>query len=263
MDWRTDAAARAHGRSMTTARDRLLLASIHDVSPRFESEVDGLPTCCALTSATGSRCWWCRTIGATRRSCPVRRSPRVCANGRRRDSRSSSTDSSTATRRGTPAAADRVRASLMTAGEGEFLGLDRSAAAAAHPRGPKPARGHHRTADRRLRRSGLALRAGRDGSAWRLLDRDRRGPSAGVVAGDRPAACARPGDHLGEPDAAAPRLLARRSGGAAPRTAQGPAGRRPSARHSSSRAGAEHRSDVAKRRQEPAGGGATRDLLAR
>src|SRR3954471_12504088 len=27
---------------MTTARDPLLLASIHDVSPRFETEVDGL-----------------------------------------------------------------------------------------------------------------------------------------------------------------------------------------------------------------------------
>ncbi len=114
---------------MTTARDRLLLASIHDVSPRFEDEVDRLAD--LLRFHVGDRIallvvpnhWGDAPIVP---GSPFARRLRRWAEAgfeiflhgffHRDEARHSG-------------AADRVRASLMTAGEGEFLGLDRSAAA--------------------------------------------------------------------------------------------------------------------------------------
>jgi uncharacterized protein len=114
---------------MTAARDRLLLASIHDVSPRFESEVDGLAD--LLRSHVGHRIallvvpnhWGDAPIVP---GSPFAARLRRWAEGgfeiflhgffHRDEARH-------------VGAADRVRASFMTAGEGEFLGLDRSAAA--------------------------------------------------------------------------------------------------------------------------------------
>ncbi len=114
---------------MTTARDRLLLASIHDVSPRFEDEVDRLAD--LLRPHVGDRIallvvpnhWGDAPIVP---GSPFARRLRRWAEAgfeiflhgffHRDEARHSG-------------AADRVRASFMTAGEGEFLGLDRSAAA--------------------------------------------------------------------------------------------------------------------------------------
>jgi uncharacterized protein len=115
---------------MTTARDRLLLASIHDVSPRFESEADKLID--LLRFHVGDRIallvvpnhWGDAPIA---RGSPFAARLRQWAEAgfeiflhgffHRDEARHTG-------------AADVVRANFMTAGEGEFLGLDRSAAAA-------------------------------------------------------------------------------------------------------------------------------------
>ena len=114
---------------MSTGRPRLLLASIHDVSPRFESEVDRLLD--LLAPHIGNRLamlvvpnhWGSAPIVPG--SAFAGRLRRWADNGvemflhgyfHRDDS----------SHRGS---SDRLRASLMTAGEGEFLGLSREAAA--------------------------------------------------------------------------------------------------------------------------------------
>lgn len=114
---------------MSTARSRLLLASIHDVSPRFEGEVDGLLD--LLGPTVGTRLamlvvpnhWGDAPIVP---GSPFARRLRVWADGgvemflhgftHRDDSRHD-------------AAAARIRARFMTASEGEFLGLSRAEAA--------------------------------------------------------------------------------------------------------------------------------------
>jgi predicted deacetylase len=114
---------------MTTARDRLLLASIHDVSPRFEDEVDRLAD--LLRFHVGDRIallvvpnhWGDAPIvpgspfaARLRRWADLGFEVFLHGYHHRDEARHSG-------------AADRVRANFMTAGEGEFLGLDRSAAA--------------------------------------------------------------------------------------------------------------------------------------
>src|SRR5437764_15260785 len=113
---------------MTTARDRLLLASIHDVSPRFENEVDELTE--LLRPHLGERIALL-VVPNHWGDAPIIPGSAFAARLRRwaeagfeiflhgwfhRDEAQHS------------GAADRVRASFMTAGEGEFLGLNRSAA---------------------------------------------------------------------------------------------------------------------------------------
>jgi predicted deacetylase len=115
---------------MSTATQRLLLASIHDVSPRFESEVDRLME--LLAPHVGQRLamlvvpnhWGDAPI--TRGSPFAGRLRAWAENGvemflhgyfHRDQSRHEG-------------AADRLRARLMTAGEGEFLGLSRDSASA-------------------------------------------------------------------------------------------------------------------------------------
>jgi uncharacterized protein len=115
---------------MATTRNRLLLASIHDVSPRFENEVDKLAD--LLRFHVGDRIallvvpnhWGDAPIVpgspfAARLRLWVEAGFEIFLHGffHRDEARHVAT-------------ADRVRASFMTAGEGEFLGLDRSAAAA-------------------------------------------------------------------------------------------------------------------------------------
>jgi uncharacterized protein len=115
---------------MTTARNRLLVASIHDVSPRFESEVDGLAD--LLRSHVGERIALL-VVPNHWGDAPILPASPFAARLRRwaecgfevflhgffhRDEAKHS------------GAADRARAKFMTAGEGEFLGLDRSAAVA-------------------------------------------------------------------------------------------------------------------------------------
>ena len=112
---------------MPTNRDRLLLASIHDVSPRFESEVDRLVD--LLAFAVGDRLamlvvpnhWGDAPIvpGSAFASRLRRWSDagvEIFLHGyfHRDDARHSG--------------ADRLRARFMTAGEGEFLGLSQTAA---------------------------------------------------------------------------------------------------------------------------------------
>lgn len=114
---------------MSAPRDRLLLASIHDVSPRFEGEVDGLLE--ILAAHTGARLamlvvpnhWGDAPIVpgspfATRLREWASAGIEIFLHGfYHRD------DSGHATAR------DRLRARYMTAGEGEFLGLSKVEAA--------------------------------------------------------------------------------------------------------------------------------------
>lgn len=109
--------------------DRLLLASIHDVSPRFEREIDVLLD--ALSPYVGKRLamlvvpnhWGCAPIVpgspfATRLRSWASSGVEIFLHGyfHRDGCRHSG-------------ALDRLRASRMTAGEGEFIGLSRSDAA--------------------------------------------------------------------------------------------------------------------------------------
>ena len=126
MDWRGVTAGRNSARMAN--RERLLLASIHDVSPRFESEVDRLMD--LLARYVGERLamlvvpnhWGEAPIVA---GSAFASRLRHWADGGvemflhgyfHRD-------------RAKHSGADRVRARFMTAGEGEFLGLSQTAAA--------------------------------------------------------------------------------------------------------------------------------------
>src|SRR5438552_3715286 len=114
---------------MSSTPDRLLLASIHDVSPRFESEVDGLLD--LLAPHVGARLamlvvpnhWGYAPIVPGSRFAGRLRSwaeqgVEILLHG--------FTHRDEAQHAGT---ADRVRARLLTASEGEFLGLSRAEAA--------------------------------------------------------------------------------------------------------------------------------------
>lgn len=115
--------------------DRLLLAAIHDVSPRFEAEIDGLVE--LLAPHVGARLamlvvpdhWGSSPIvpgsafAGRLRGWAVQGVEMFLHGYFHRD------DAMHAS------AADRARARLMTAGEGEFLGLSASAAAARIERG--------------------------------------------------------------------------------------------------------------------------------
>jgi len=117
--------------------ERLLLASIHDVSPRFESEVERLLD--ALAPYVGDKLamlvvpdYW--------GSAPIIPGSRFA--GRLRAWAESGIEMflhglvhRDDWKRRHQRAGDRVRARLMTAGEGEFLGLDRTEAAARIERG--------------------------------------------------------------------------------------------------------------------------------
>ena len=114
---------------MSSPRDRLLLASIHDVSPRFEGEVDGLMD--LLGGHVGERLamlvvpnhWGDAPIVpgspfATRLRNWAASGVEMFLHGfYHRDQGGHSNTG------------DRLRASFMTAGEGEFLGLSRDEAA--------------------------------------------------------------------------------------------------------------------------------------
>jgi uncharacterized protein len=115
---------------MTSARDRLLLASIHDVSPRFESEVDRLVD--LLGAYVGNRIALLVVPNHWGEAPIVPGSPFAA---RLREYAESGFEiflhgffHRDEARHDRPA--NRLRARLMTAGEGEFLGLGRSAAAA-------------------------------------------------------------------------------------------------------------------------------------
>jgi predicted deacetylase len=120
---------------MTTTRDRLLLASIHDVSPRFESDVDGLAD--LLRRHVGERIALLVVPNHWGEAPIVPGSPFATRLREWADARFEiflhgwfHRDEARHT-----CAADRVRASFLTAGEGEFLGLSRSAATARIRRG--------------------------------------------------------------------------------------------------------------------------------
>jgi predicted deacetylase len=115
---------------MSVPRDRLLLASIHDVSPRFENEVDRLTD--LLRSYVGDRVALLVVPNHWGDAPIVPRSPFAA---RLRGWAEAGfefflhgffhRDQARHER-----AADRFRSRFMTAGEGEFLGLERSDAAA-------------------------------------------------------------------------------------------------------------------------------------
>jgi predicted deacetylase len=115
---------------MPQTTDSLLLASIHDVSPRFETEVDQLAD--LLLPHVGERIallvvpnhWGDAPIVAG--SAFVRRLRGWAEAGFEIFLHGYFHRDTTRHRKAT----DRVRARLMTAGEGEFLGLSREAAAA-------------------------------------------------------------------------------------------------------------------------------------
>ena len=111
---------------MTTARNRLLLASIHDVSPRFESEVEQLRD--LLQPHTGERIALLVVPNHWGEAPIIPGSPFA---GRLRSWADSGCEiflhgfyHRDKAQHGR--ATDRLRASFMTAGEGEFLGLSRT-----------------------------------------------------------------------------------------------------------------------------------------
>ncbi|HEX8839084.1 MAG TPA: DUF2334 domain-containing protein, partial [Sphingomicrobium sp.] len=115
---------------MSGSQDRLLLASIHDVSPRFESEIDGLLA--VLHPHVGYRLAMLVVPNHWGEAPLQPGSPFATRLREWSDSgvemflhgyyhRDASVHSSTR---------DRLRAGFMTAGEGEFLGLSRHDAAA-------------------------------------------------------------------------------------------------------------------------------------
>ena len=118
-----------HISRMPIALKPLLLASIHDVSPRFESEVDRLMDLlrpyvgCAIAMLVVPNHWGDAPI--------VPGSPfaSAFAIGRMRASKSSCTAIFIATTSRHQAEADQFAPRFMTAGEGEFLGLARKEAA--------------------------------------------------------------------------------------------------------------------------------------
>lgn len=127
MDWQKGRVWRTSA-TMSTAAQRLLLASIHDVSPRFESEVDRLIDLLAphvsrrIALLVVPNHWGDAPIVA---GSPFARRLRAWAHDGmeiflhgyfHRDQSAPS------------GAADRLRARFMTAGEGEFLGLSQEEA---------------------------------------------------------------------------------------------------------------------------------------
>jgi predicted deacetylase len=114
---------------MTTARNRLLLASIHDVSPRFESEVEQLLD--LLRPHVGERIALLVVPNHWGEAPIIPGSPFAARLRAWADSGCEiflhgfyHRDEAQHGR-----AADRVRANFMTAGEGEFLGLSQTNAA--------------------------------------------------------------------------------------------------------------------------------------
>jgi uncharacterized protein len=115
---------------MSAPTDRLLLASIHDVSPRFESEVDALLD--ILAPAVGQRLAMLVVPNHWGDSPIVPGSPFAA---RLRHWADSGVEMFLhgyfhRDRQRHGGAADRFRARVMTAGEGEFLGLSREDASA-------------------------------------------------------------------------------------------------------------------------------------
>ena len=115
---------------MTPYTRRLLLASIHDVSPRFESEVDRLLD---LVAPHVGRRLAMLVVPNHWGDAPISRGSRFAT--RLRDWAGTGIEMflhgyfhRDASRHG--AVADRARARFMTAGEGEFLGLSRHEASA-------------------------------------------------------------------------------------------------------------------------------------
>lgn len=114
---------------MSTATQRLLLASVHDVSPRFESELDRLLE--LLAPHVGERLamlvvpnhWGDAPL---KRGSPFATRLRRWADGGVEMFLHGYFHRDQALHEGT---ADRLRARFMTAGEGEFLGLSRAEAA--------------------------------------------------------------------------------------------------------------------------------------
>ena len=228
----------------------LLLASIHDVSPRFEGEVDRLAICCSHMSAPRRDARCARPLGRCA-DLAGSASPPDCGHwadagvemflhgwfhhddgheGRRAVSRHSH----------------------MTAGEGEFLGLsDAEALERSIRAGRKPC----------SRTSSAGPIAGFIAPAW-LYGPARRAALADCaipLAEDHwrvwspatGAACARSGDHLGEPDATAARLVARGGRGITPAADLHSTCRCPSARLPGARPGEEHREHHAEPCFEP------------
>ena len=128
MDWR-GAAARPRCTVMPMSPDRLLLASIHDVSPRFETEVDALTDLLAphvegrLAMLVVPNHWGDAPIVP---GSPFARRLRAWADSGVEMFLHGYFHRDEVRHQG---AGNRARAALMTAGEGEFLGLSTAAAA--------------------------------------------------------------------------------------------------------------------------------------
>src|SRR6476620_2549118 len=115
---------------MSQHRDRLLLASIHDVSPRFETEVDGLRD--LLTPFVGQRLAML-VVPNHWGDAPLIRGSAFATRLRRWADEGIEMFLHGFHHRATTAPVtsnDRLRARWMTAGEGEFMTLDATEAAA-------------------------------------------------------------------------------------------------------------------------------------
>ena len=215
---------------MPAGLERLVLTSIYDVSPRFESEVDELLD--LLAPHVGERIamlvvpnhWGDAPIVP---GSPFARRLRGWADDGveiflhgyfHRDGS------------GHQAKADRVRARFMTAGEGEFLGLSRAEAEARIIAGRallEDVIGRH--IDGFVAPAWL-YGAAAQSSARELPDSNRRKPSARVVARYRNPTCARASDHLGQSDAGPAPFVSPCGEGSAPRAYASSSHRRAPAR---------------------------------
>ena len=262
MGWRSAAGSATMAQRMpSTPRPPAARVDPRRLAALRERGRPACSTCCAPHVGSASRCWSSPTIGAMRRSSPA--SPFAAPPARLggcRASKCSSTALSIATTARITAPADRLRATLHDRRRRRVPGSWPSEAPATDRRGRTLARRR----DRPRRSTASSRRPGSTATA-----RSKRCADCGIpIAEDHlrvwsPAtgdtARERPGDHLGEPDAPAPRLLAGRGRGASPCADRGPAHRRPPARCPPSRAGAEHRHDVRGRpAQNRRAGAATR-----
>ncbi len=198
--WRqvvTGARKACNGGAMPRTHQRRLLASIHDVSPAFEGQVDALyDRLSGLLGVRASPCWSCPISRTARRSREILLMQPSCAAGRG-GSRDVPPRLVPSRRR----AQARLHAEAHDGGRGRIRPAAQGRGAAAARRRAQDRRGRHRPARRGFHRPGVALFARCARSARRGRFRAGREPSQGLAADHRAHRRAQPSHHLGEPHA--------------------------------------------------------------
>ena len=231
---------------------RLLLASIHDVGPRFAPQVDALAE--RLDRHLGAARFAMLVVPDHWDAAPLAADALYARRLRAwADAGVEMFVHGWSHRDPAPAGFARRH---MTAGEGEFAALGRAEARARMVRARAVVEDATGARRRRLRRPGMAVQRRRARRAGRRRLRARRGSFPRLAAGRRRGAGARPGRHLGVAQPVAAAVVARRRRRGAPlpgRPAHGPR-RRPPRRHRPARDPVQHRRDARRAGAGPAGG---------